>query len=922
MSSNEFNVDKKEFRMSILFKRGNIVFKANKKYIGIYNNLFRNNINIYSLDKNIKDDYFVLEIEFTLFELNQKYQNVLLISRDCFAELYELPNEFNKSKIKLNPKIKYKIDEYINQISFNPRYSHIIALLTKNKLHIWDNRKFYNPIQQPFESNFESFIWETKGNLCGLSTGTEINIFNRKKKYICFNYNISDFSDYIYEFLDEKRIIIIIDSKLIKIISIIGNEEIKKHIEFDVYDIIKTTDYIIFKSENDLYFYYYNNLELEYFDKINSLVIQNPIILEDSNVIKFLSSGKSSFELITISSKDESVEKIKNQINIKMVNEENKSDENIIHNENEDNDKNEDEDEDKSIFFYDEEDILTEDYFKGCIFDQTNIIGLLKYDNDEKIILPDKINKKYFEIKKIKESFEKQSKNLINLKNYVKEEIQKERDFNDNDEEYLFYTKLLIKDNTNKNLLKKYLKFLKHIEKNKIILNNPHENFKDELNYYLPLFDENDLKEFHYTNFTSEKEKVEEILNNIRNSINNNSFKELKDSIKNIYFIYNHPFPLDSSEIIFLRCKISLLEDIKYFKYTKFNEKERFEYLKHIIDTILKNNILEKIDSPHKLIALLDFIREDEDKETYDFFFNLINSEIYDDKNKEKNSSLSFECKENIILNEKLSEKYDKEELYCYEYLIKHPPLRINIAHIKEFLKIVLSSNVFKDLFKFLTGRDDYEEIFNLDMITYIINNIQFIPLNFKNTSAFTDKLTLCTYISTMKKTIFYNLGKADNKIFETLENGIIIEIEFHEFGHIISAVLSYINNIGSLVNTPRKKNFKINEGGYYIEMALFGKIIKTLKYKEALYILNINNYSKFLDEFRNGFESLKKDDLEIKGPFKFLNLNKLESTEIMESSISGRGSNKDYEEAKISIPFKNDIKGRDFNIDDLLKYT
>ena len=40
-----------------------------------------------------------------------------------------------------------------------------------------------------------------------------------------------------------------------------------------------------------------------------------------------------------------------------------------------------------------------------------------------------------------------------------------------------------------------------------------------------------------------------------------------------------------------------------------------------------------------------------------------------------------------------------------------------------------------------------------------------------------------------------------------------------------------------------------------------------------------------------------------------------------MESSISARGSNKDYEEAKISIPFKNDIKRGDFNFDDLLKY-
>jgi len=920
MSSNEFNIDIKKLSMSILFKRGNIVFKANKKYIGIYNNLLRNNINIYNLDKNIKDDYFILEIEFALFELNQKYQNVLLISRDCFAELYELPNKFDKSKIKLNPKIKYKIDENINQISFNPRYSHIIALLTKNKLHIWDNRKFYNPIQQPFESNIESFIWEAKGNLCGLSTNIEINVFNRKRKNICFNYNISNFNDYIYEFLDENHIIIIIDSKLIKIISIIDNEEIKKYSEFNVYDIIKTTDFIIFKSENDLYFYDYSNLELELIDKINFLNIQNPIILEDSNVIKLLSSGKNYFELITISSKDESEEKIKNQINIKMDNKENKNDENIMHNE----DKNEDEDEDKdkSIFFDDEEDILTEDYFKGCMFDQTNIIGLLKYDNDEKIILPNKINKKYFEIKIIKESFEKQSKNLIDLKNYVKKEIQKERDFKNNDEEYLFYTKLLIKDNTNKILLKKYLKFLKHIEKNKIILKNPHENFEDELNYYLPLFNESELKEFHYTNFTSEKEKVKDILKNIRTNINKNIFEDFKNGLENIDFIYNHPFSLDSSEIIFLRCKISLLEDIKFFKYTKFNEKERLEYLNHIIDTILENDILEKINSPHKLIALLDFIREDEDKETYDFFFNLINSKSYDEENMESNSSISFECKKNIILNETLSEKYDKEELYCYDYLIKHPPLRINIAKLKECLKIVLSSNVFKDLFKFLTGRDDYEEIFNLDMINYIINNIQFIPLNYKHTSAFTDKLTLCTYISTMKKTIFYNLEKADNKIFETLENGIIIEIEFHEFGHIISAVLSYINYIGSLVNTPRKKNFKINEGGYYIEMALFGKIIKNLKYKEALYILNMNNYSKFLNEFRNGFESLKKDDLTIKGPFEFLNLNNFENTEIMESSISARGSNKDYEEAKISIPFKNDIKGRDFDIEDLLKYT
>ena len=178
-------------------------------------------------------------------------------------------------------------------------------------MHIWNNRKFYNSIQLLFESNFQNFIWESKGNLCWLSTGIEIKVFNRIKKCISFNFNISDFNDYIYEFLDENRIIIIVDSRLIKIISLIGNKEIKKESEFNIYDIIKTIDYIIFKSENDLYFSDYNKLEC--IGKINSLVIQYPIILEDSNAIKILCLGIDNFELISISLKDKLVEEIKNK---------------------------------------------------------------------------------------------------------------------------------------------------------------------------------------------------------------------------------------------------------------------------------------------------------------------------------------------------------------------------------------------------------------------------------------------------------------------------------------------------------------------------------------------------------------------------------------------------------------------------------
>ena len=47
-------------------------------------------------------------------------------------------------------------------------------------------------------------------------------------------------------------------------------------------------------------------------------------------------------------------------------------------------------------------------------------------------------------------------------------------------------------------------------------------------------------------------------------------------------------------------------------------KKIRFEYLSHINESILDNNIFERIKYPHKIILLLYFINENEDKEYYD----------------------------------------------------------------------------------------------------------------------------------------------------------------------------------------------------------------------------------------------------------------------------------------------------------------
>ena len=91
---------------------------------------------------------------------------------------------------------------------------------------------------------------------------------------------------------------------------------------------------------------------------------------------------------------------------------------------------------------------------------------------------------------------------------------------------YFDYIKLLIMDNTNKDLIIKYLHFLK---KNKDILLNltelKYENYQKELEHFKPLFNPNELHiYFNILGELSEKEKLILLLKEIINiNIENNS---------------------------------------------------------------------------------------------------------------------------------------------------------------------------------------------------------------------------------------------------------------------------------------------------------------------------------------------------------------------------------------------------------------
>ena len=89
-------------------------------------------------------------------------------------------------------------------------------------------------------------------------------------------------------------------------------------------------------------------------------------------------------------------------------------------------------------------------------------------------------------------------------------------------EQYLALVKIMIKDNTNIEVLKKYLLFLKHnYEKLMDIYNNYSEyieSYNDEIKYYQICFTKKELNDnFDYYKELSEKEKFLKLVNYIAN---------------------------------------------------------------------------------------------------------------------------------------------------------------------------------------------------------------------------------------------------------------------------------------------------------------------------------------------------------------------------------------------------------------------
>ena len=152
------------------------------------------------------------------------------------------------------------------------------------------------------------------------------------------------------------------------------------------------------------------------------------------------------------------------------------------------------------------------------------------------------------------------------------------------------------------------------------------------------------------------------------------------------------------------------------------------------------------------------------------------------------------------------------------------------------------------------------------------------------------------------------NMNKDEKRLLRTSQ---IVNTTNHEIGHNFVNNNFFMNNGRTSIETPRKYLLDVREGGYYIELALYGRILNSISFKQAIYLLNEVNYDKSFLEFQEGFNNIQKDDLKIKGVFKdeFNNINLAEN--YYDNLFIPQRIHSNISEKKIRSLVKNDIIGR-----------
>ena len=847
----------------------------------------------------------VLKIEKGTF-LTAKYEsyNFIRIELSPFYEqifmtisLYDIRIwEISEDTQKILNKITLYLPETYNKIKLSKfstiNEKMIFSVSTNNSIRIWNLEKIFNISECnniPKDNIINDIVFSSKESIIGILTKKSIFIYDIKlnkiintinKKYLYFNFiNSNEF--------------IIIDYNYIKKMTM--NNEVIMQIKFN----------FIYEQT----FYFYNNDYLLY------------IFMKDLFYIDLNQDQKTKIKVNKIKNDEFNFSHIKILDNIP-------NNDNICLN----------------FCSYDSDFIYFYSFVSNEFFDNNKIFPLKKVSNyfwkkklkriygkfelsfENIIINNNEIHiKQYLKNKYVNEKISNNFKINLEIKKKNVENLLKNYEIKNTLKEQFYYLiDLIIQDNTNKQLIIKYLQFLKENDDN---LNEIyHEKYKNELNDYKVLFTPNELKiYFNENKLYDEKEEFINYITTLNNINNENEFIKIQKEINRSKLgLFNQNIDFyKNKELYWYRNKKLIL-----YALTKFNY-DKFILMKYCIQKALEKNLFKKnhiTQNKMKLTYILINMVCPQKNEICDYNLNLIDSEKYQNselkakllkfgfkKKSENEYFLNNEnniidtnkdiniCIENYILNEKKELKLNKNELLIFDDSINNFIPKINLQKIKNYFLKFLTSNLLKEAFSILYSEKivfPFENIENAK--NYINKNLNFIPIMNKTINGVTDKFTSETYIFIKERKINNIPTSLDNNkknlILEMLYSGAINKTNIHELNHNFYNMYYYHSNCSIPLKTPRKTILgELRESGREIELLLFGRIIYSLTFEQICYLLNEKNFEKGVIEFKNGFQNLNKEDLIIEGEFSYFNqIRNFECFPLIKSSTSILAENYD----------------------------
>ena len=906
-------------------------FDANSKIIYISKGNYL--IEIYSMAtkkllNSIKFKSYVVH-----FQSHPKYYNVLGVS---LYDLSVLLLQIDIDNNKIETKVTYKTNFYkgIKKTLFCPdNDSSVLASLFFDAINIWDMNSHHYIYNISFDDNMspssnQDIKWTQTGKYLIFQRYTNlIEVFSLLHKKLLYTFESS--SNHYFFSEKDKKIIIFEEGDEeenekgnILVYNIENNEEINK-INCEVFSIVKP----LFDEKNSLFFlltkkniFIYDLVSKKKIFKYKGGFFHNFIFLKNNdNESKLLTKlmayfNYNNFEILSIYKE-----------NLKNIYETNEQE--------------------APYYFWNKSIKKIDDNYEFYSY-KYNI-----YEDDE--INP----KQYLSIKQIDEEYEsllmnktlEEKRELVNNNKIICSENC------DVSIVYIEYIKSLIKDNTNTELLINYLTFLKkNNDELRVIFKENFENYNDEIKQFQVCFSQSFLKEkLKYIKLKSEKEQLMNLLNNI---IKINNFVDLEKIIKDekkVFenFKFNQPISFENRELYFYQNKQIIIYSIEDILNNE--ETESFENMKYCINKVLEKNLLEDpniLKDCLKLTLIFILISSPQRKIITDYNLNLINDEKnivieeklielgfiynktekkyeYEDKNliinEDEIKLLNLDNLQLILNDKEYNDEFKIYELYKYNAMMEFYKKHFDEDKVRKFISNILISNVIKELFSFLYGNkikypffDDVNKKGKDKALEFVRKYLKFIPFKFDDTSAVTNKFTMETYIFLNSKIMSTEIKKIPkvkmdyNKISEALINGAIILINDHELNHNFHNYFYFSKNGKESLKTPRKKEIEIREGGFNLENILFGKILENLTLRQALYILNEENYKKSLYEYRCGFLLLENKDCKCKGIFEDYSKLKIEDLGKFSDYTVVRFKSNPNINYSIPIHLKNDVLG------------